>query len=58
MPNWGGRRTIVRVGGALNILASWRKIQSRLILLLCMLLITEKLEGSAGKSKSQIFQPL
>ena len=52
MPYRGGRRTIVRVGGALNTLASWRKIQSRPILLLCMLLITEMLEGSAGKSKS------
>ena len=52
MPNRGGQRTIVRVSGALNTLASWRKIQSRLILLLFMLLITEMLEGAAGKSKS------
>ena len=58
MPNRSGRRTIVRVSGALNTLASWRKIQSRLILLLCMLLITEMFEGSAGKSKKLIFQPL
>ena len=48
-----GRRTIVYVGGAfIDTLASWWKIQSRLILLLCKLLITEMLDGSTGKLKS------
>ena len=47
--NWDGRSTIVCAGGVLNILESWRKIQSRVFLLLCMLMNREMLEGSVEK---------
>ena len=51
MGNWGGGDSVVGVGGVLKLFGAWGIIQSRVFLLLCMLMNREMLEGAVEKLK-------